>query len=154
MKTVLSTLAALGLAFGGAALAAAEHDRGHGQGVQEAALDVSQGGKWQTDESLREAMENIRAALFAQRHIFHGADDSGTDYGALAAQVTGEIALIVQNSKLDPLADAQLHRLIGEMVSGAQTMQGEGRGESRRAGAERIAEALADYARLFDHPGW
>jgi hypothetical protein len=148
MKTGLSTFAAvLAFAFGAPALAAS------GPAVREAALELNQA-KWQTDESLRRGMENIREALFEHRHIFHGADDTGTDYGALAAQVTGEVAFIVQNSKLDPLADAELHKLIGQMVSGAEAMEGKKRGVTRRVGAERIAEALADYARLFEHPGW
>jgi hypothetical protein len=155
IKTAVFTIAtALAFAFTGGALAATGHDLGHGQGVQEAALEFSQGRKWPTDESLRQAMENIRAALLANMQIFHGVDDSSTDYGARAAQVTGEVAVIVQNRSLDPLADAQLHGLIGQIVSGAETMEGKQPGVSRRAGAERIAEALGDYARTFEHPGW
>ena len=102
--------AALALGFAGPALAAAGHAHEHGQGVQEASLELGQTKKWATDESLREGMENIRAALYANIHIFHGAEDSSIDYGALAAAVGGEVALIVQNCKLDPLADAELQQ--------------------------------------------
>jgi uncharacterized membrane protein len=146
--------AAVAFGFGGQALAAAEHAHDRGYGVQEATLELNQGSKWATDESLREGMENIRAALYANMQIFHGADDSSIDYGALAAAVSGEVALIVQNCKLDPLADAQLHKLIGQIMSGAETLQSKEPGVARRTGAERIAEALGEYARQFDHPGW
>ncbi len=146
--------AALGFAAGGQALAASEHDHGHGYGVQEAALELNQQQKWPTDEALRQGMENIRAALYANMQIFHGADEASIDYGALAAAVSGEVAVIVQNCKLDPLADAQLHKLIGQIMSGTEALQSKEPGVARRTGAERIAEALGEYARQFDHPGW
>ncbi len=156
MKALIGkTLLAAGLAFGfgGAALAASGHGHGLGAGVQEAALELNQAQKWATDESLREGMENIRAALYANMQVFHG-DDSATDYAALAAAVTGEVALIVQNCQLDPLADAQLHRLIGQIMAGAETLQSRDPQVERRIGAARIAEALGEYARQFEHPGW
>ena len=153
MKTLLSALvAALALGFGASTLAAAEH--GARDPAQAAVRELDQARKWQTDEPLREGMENIRAALLAQSHIFHGGDDSRTDYGALAAQVTGELALITQNSRLEPLADADLSQLIGRMIAGAEAMQGKAQGVAPLDGAVRVAEALGDYVRLFDHPGW
>lgn len=61
----------------------------------------------------------------------------------------------VQYAKLDlNAADAQLHKLIGRIMSGTETLQSKEPGVARRTGAERIAEALGEYARQFDHPGW
>lgn len=139
MKQALLAVA-VALAFGGPALAANEHAHGH-----EAKLELNQGKKWATDEPLRQGMENIRAAL---------ATDKRPDYKALAAKINAEVAAIVQNCKLEPQADAELHKLIAEIMAGAEAMEGKEKGASPRAGAKRVAEALEQYGRYFDHPGW
>ncbi len=64
------------------------------------------------------------------------------------------MAGIVQNCKLDKEADAQLHLVLADLLAGAETMQGKGKHEARREGAEKVAKALDAYGRHFDHPGW
>jgi hypothetical protein len=64
------------------------------------------------------------------------------------------VAGIVQNCKLEPEADAQLHIVIAELMAGAEAMEGKVKGETRRAGAERVAKALNAYGEHFEHPGW
>jgi hypothetical protein len=119
----------------------AGHDHGHAAG--EAKLVLNQGKKWPTDAPLRQGMENIRAAL-----------GGGMKYQALANRVNAEVAGIVQNCKLEPEADAQLHLVIAEIMAGVEAMEGKAKGETRRAGAERIARALHAYGEHFDHAGW
>lgn len=133
---------ALALAFGGpAAYGQAAHEHGHG--ASEAKLVLNQGKKWPTDAALRQGMENIRTALGA-----------GMKYQALAGKVNAEVAGIVQNCKLEPEADAQLHLVIAELMAGAEAMEGRVKGETRRAGAEKVARALNAYGEHFDHAGW
>lgn len=141
--------AAVALAFGGPALAANEHDHGHG--AHDAKLELNQGKKWATDEALRNGMNNIRAAMAAEKAA-RNTDKEG--YGALAAWVNDEVGHIVQNCKLEPQADAQLHKVIAQIMSGAEAMEGRDKGVSPRAGAVRVREALEQYQRHFDHPGW
>jgi hypothetical protein len=145
--------AALVLAFGGPALAAKDaHEHGHG--AQEAKLVLDHGKKWQTDEALRKGMDAIRGALAADLKAIHANKATPQQYKALAKRVEGEVAGIVQNCKLEPEADAQLHLVVAELLAGAEAMQGKEQGVKPRAGAERVAKALNAYGEHFDHAGW
>jgi len=132
---------AVALAFvGPAAYAQAVHD--HGPAAGEAKLVLNQGQKWTTDAPLRQGMDNIRGALAKNVKAIHADKATPKQYDALAAKVTGEVAGIVQNCKLEPAADEQLHLVIAELMAGAEAMEGKVKGETRRAGAERVAKAL------------
>jgi hypothetical protein len=145
--------AIVAMAFGAPAFAAGDaHTHGHEAG--EAKLVLNHGKKWQTDAPLREGMENIRGAVAKNVKVIHADKASAKQYEALAAKVTSEVASIVQNCKLDPEADAQLHIVVGELMAGAEAMQGKVEGEARRAGAERVAQALNAYGEHFEHAGW
>jgi len=133
---------AIALAFAGpAAYGQAGHEHGHA--ADEPQLVLNQGKKWPTDAPLRQGMENIRSAL-----------GGGMKYGALATKVSTEVAGIVQNCKLEPEADAQLHLVIADIMAGVEALEGKAKGETRRAGAEKIARALVAYGEHFDHAGW
>jgi hypothetical protein len=141
------------LAFGAPSLAAGDaHEHGHGAGA--AKLELNHGKKWQTDAALRKGMEGIRSALAADLEAIHGNKATAKQYKALAKRIEGEVAGIVQNCKLEPEADAQLHVVIAELVEGAEAMEGKHKAGARRAGAERVAKALNAYGEHFDHAGW
>jgi len=123
--------AALALAFAAPAFAA-EDAHSHGHAAEEAKLVLDHGKKWPTDAPLRQGMENIRAV------VAKGAKDE-----ALAKAVETEVAGIVQNCKLEPEADEQLHIVIAELMAGAEAKD-----------AERVAKALNAYGEHFDHAGW
>jgi hypothetical protein len=144
---------AMALAFAGAAGASGERHE-HAYGAGEAKLVLNQGKKWQTDEPLRAGMDNVRAAVASDLKRIHSRKQTAEQYGRLAAQVNGEVASIVQNCKLDPEADAQLHLVLAQLLSGVETMEGRTKGATRREGAERIVKALNAYGQYFDHPGW
>ncbi len=161
MKPVIrSTMvaAALAFAFGGPAAAANEsheHDHAGHDAVQYAKLDLNAGKKWSTDAPLRSGMENIRAALAAELGVIKSSRRlSAEEYAALATWMNDEVAGIVQNCKLEPEADAQLHKVIAQIATGVEAMAANGTGASRRAAAQRVAQALGEYERYFDHPGW
>ena len=144
---------AVALALGGPAFAANDaHEHGHG--AQEAKLVLDHGKKWQTDEPLRQGMTNIRGAVAKDVKAIHANKATPKQYEALAAKVNTEVAGIVQNCKLPPEADAQLHIVVAELMGGAEAMQGKEKGVTRRAGAERVAKALNAYGEHFDHAGW
>ena len=145
--------AAVALAFGGPAFAANDaHEHGHG--VQEAKLVLDHGKKWQTDAPLRQGMDSIRGAVAQDMKAIHANKATPRQYQALATKVTAEVAGIVQNCKLPPEADAQLHIVVAELMGGAEAMQGKEKGVTRRAGAERVAKALNAYGEHFEHAGW
>ena len=154
MKSTLihgTLAAALALAFSLPALPA-EH--AHEHAATGAQLELNQGKKWQTDEALRKGMTNMRAALARDLKAIHANKASDAQYEALATKLNGEVAYVVENCKLDPKADAELHKVIGEVLAGAEAMQGREPGVERRAGAVRVAKALNTYGKFFDHPGW
>ena len=144
---------AVAMAFGGPAFAANDaHEHGHG--AQEAKLVLDHGKKWQTDEPLRQGMANIRGAVAKDVKAIHANKATPKQYQALAAKVNAEVAGIVQNCKLPPEADAQLHIVVAELMAGAEAMEGKEQGVSPRAGAERVAKALNAYGEHFDHADW
>ena len=139
-------------ALGAPGIAAAQaHDHGT---AAAAALELNQGKKWQTDEPLRKGMTNMRAALAADLKTIHANKATPQQYEALAAKLNGEVAYVVQNCKLEPKADAELHKVIAEVLGGAEAMEGKDPHADRRAGAVRVAKALNTYGKYFAHPGW
>jgi len=141
------------LAFGGPALASSDaHEHAHGG--HEAKLVLDQGRKWETDEPLRRGMSAIRAAVAKDVKAIHAGKAQPEQYRVLAKKVETEVAGIVQNCKLEPEADAQLHIVIAELLAGAEAMQGREKGVKPRAGAERVAKALNAYGEHFAHEGW
>jgi hypothetical protein len=74
-------------------------------------------------------------------------------YRALGTTVEQEVARIVAECKLEPKADAMLHVVIGDLVAGAEGMQGKGQIKPA-AGARQVVQALNAYGRFFEHPGW
>jgi hypothetical protein len=154
MKSILihgTLAAALALALSLPALAA---EQAHDHGVAGAALELNQGKKWQTDQPLRKGMSNMRAALAKDLKVIHANKASDAQYDALAAKLNGEVAYVVQNCKLEPKADAELHKVIAEVLGGAEAMQGKEAGVARRDGAVRAVKAINAYGKYFDHPGW
>jgi hypothetical protein len=122
---------------------AADKPLWHQHAAPEARLTLNQGRKWPTDVPLRQGMENIRAALAGS-----------TDDAALARDVRAEVADMVQNCRLEPAADAQLHVVLVQFMAGAEAMEGAVEDETPQAGRRRISNALNVYGRHFDHPGW
>lgn len=132
---------AVSVAFTGPALAAGDAHSHDAAG--EAKLVLDHGKKWQTDAPLRQGMESIRAAVAKEKN-----------YGALAKKINAEVAGIVQNCKLEPEADAQLHIVIADLMHAAEVMEGKVKGASPRAGALKAKQALNAYGEHFDHAGW
>jgi hypothetical protein len=123
--------AALALAFAGPAFAAGDV-HSHDHAASEAKLVLNQGQKWPTDAPLRQGMENIRSA------VAKGMKDE-----ALAKAVETEVAGIVQNCKLEPEADEQLHIVIAELMAAVEAKDN-----------ARLAHVLNAYGEHFDHAGW
>jgi len=144
------TLAALSL--GPAALAADTH--AHGHGAAPAKLQLDQGRKWATDAPLRRGMEAIRDAVHGAPAPLHKATARPEAYAELGKRIETQVGRIVQECKLPPEADAQLHIVVAELVAGADAMKGAKVARAGRAGLVKVDGALNSYAKYFDHPGW
>lgn len=129
--------------------AAPAHDHGHAP----AAKAPAAGQRWATDAALREGMTGMRRALQPQLKAIHDGRLTPAQYAALAADVDRQVTHIVTHCKLPPDADAALHGILADVAQATQALQGKSR-LSRRDGAVKLARALDDYGRTFDHPGW
>lgn len=143
-------LLAVTLAFPLAALAAESGHHGHG--AQK--IEFNAGKKWETDDALRKGMASIRIAVAGALPAAHAGKTSAAEYEALGKELNAQLAYIVQNCKLDPKADAQLHVIVGDIVNGIDTVEGKQRHQKRAAGVVRVAQALNTYGKYFDHAGW
>lgn len=152
MKTnrTLAVLAILACCMGTGPHTAWAQDGGHAShhAAKVEHLKLNHGKKWTTDANLRLGMERIRDALSA------GDKMSAKQYQALAQNVNDQISFMVQNCRLDKQTDAMLHLLLADLVAGADAISASGDEHSMHLGAEKISNALDDYATYFEHPGW
>lgn len=63
-------------------------------------------------------MGKIRSVIETNLDAVHGGKLAAAQYKAIAADINGQIAYIVQNCKLDKDADEVLHRSIGQISEG------------------------------------
>lgn len=140
----------LALATSKAGVAADAHQHAAGEHGE---LLLDHGHKWPTDAPLRQGMAAIRAALAARHDAIHQGSLAAADFQALASELETQVAGIVANCRLEPAADANLHLVIARLLAGAAAMQGRS-GTAPAAGAVQAIEAINDYGRYFDHPGW
>lgn len=151
--TILAaTLLALAGTLPAQAGEALPHRHGH-EMAQPATLTLDAGKKWNTDQPLRDGMLQIRALLAPRIADIHSGKLGAAAYRQLGAAIAKQVGGIVADCKLEPKADAMLHPLIGELLAGADAMQGKG-GLEPAAGAHKAVMALNDYGRYFNHPGW
>ena len=150
--------AALGLFFGsaaGGAWAASAAPQAHAHApAASTALQLDHGKKWAIDAPLAQAMANIRNDLAARLEDIHADRLPADGYQALAKRVNGEVAYMVENCRLSPEADAQLHLVVADLLEGASAMENADGRHQPRAGAVTVIGALDHYARYFDDPGF
>lgn len=153
-KRTLRTTLALGLLAATGLAGAALDTHKHEPGASPSTLQLNNGKKWATDAPLRQGMENMRTAMATALPAIHANKQSNAQYKALAQKINSEVGGIVANCKLGPQADAQLHLIIADLLSGAETMQGKTKKTKRQTGALKVLDALENYDVYFDHPGW
>jgi hypothetical protein len=150
MKYAMPWLLAATLTLPVTALAADAHQHGHAKQK----MELNAGKRWATDDSLRQGMTAIRSSVLVTLPDAHAGKASDADYDAFGKKVAAQVAYIVQNCKLEPKADEQLHGVIAEIVEGAELAEGKHKGKSRAAGVVQVAQALNAYGKYFQHAGW
>lgn len=152
MKSSASLLAAISLAFPLTLLAAGHDHHEHGAAPQK--IELNAGKKWSTDEPLRKGMGTIRDQVAAALPQAHAGNLSPAQYEQLGQDINTQIGYIVQNCKLDPKADAQLHVIIAELTQGVDALEGRQPDKDRALGVVKAAQAVNTYGKYFDHAGW
>ncbi len=139
--------------LGQPALAAEDHHHHGESGTAAQKLQLNAGKKWATDAVLRQSMADINQAMATALPLIHKNRFSDSDYVGLATTVNQKVGYAIENCKLEPKADAMLHIVIGELMAGAEIMEGKTAGK-RHAGAVSVMQALKSYGRYFQHPNW
>ena len=152
MKSPIVLLLAVALSSPFAALAATDaHDHGKSSPHK---LELNAGKKWGTDDALRQAMSTIHTSVSQILPKVHSGKAKAADYEAFSKDVTAQVAYIVENCKLDPQADAQLHIIVADIMSGVEAAEGKEGEKQRASGVVKIAQASNAYGKHFDHAGW
>jgi len=145
------TLAAA-LIVSGTSLAADSvvHDHDHGDAPFE--LQLNNGEKWAIDAPLSKAMGDINLLMRESIETIHEDQLPAAEYVPLADQINDSVAYMVANCELPPEADAQLHMIIAQLVTGADKMAGNNADATPREGAVQVLGALEAYEQYFDDP--
>ncbi len=152
MKSPIALMLAVALSSPLAALAATDaHD--HGKSAPHK-LELNAGKKWGTDDALRQAMSTIHQTVSQTLPTAHSGKAKVADYETFGKDVTAQITYIVENCKLDPKADEQLHIIVADMMSGVEAAEGKEGEKKRAAGVVKVAQAANAYGKHFDHAGW
>ena len=129
---------------------AQDHASHHAPPAAATADKPTPGQRWATDAPLRKGMAEIRAAVDALRHYEHG-HLGPAQATTLATTVETQVAYLVANCKLEPQADAALHGIIARLLQGAAALKAN---PQDTAALATLRQALQDYPRQFDDPGW
>jgi len=152
MKSPIALMLALALSSPLAVLAASDaHD--HGKSAPHK-LELNAGKKWGTDDALRKAMSGIQTSVAQTLPAAHAGKASAADYDAFGKDVTAQVTYMVENCKLDPQADAQLHIIVADLMAGVEAAQGKHGEKKRASGVVKVAQAANAYGKHFDHAGW
>lgn len=156
-RTRLTTLVVIALAGGGVGLWAhirEAHAGGHSHGHDDheaSALTLNAGQGWDTDAALRTGMQRIRDAAGRVLAAPAAGPISKDDAKQFSTTVQESVEYLVKNCKLEPKADAALHVLITDLMTGAASLV-ENPASAEAVGS--IRRALERYPEHFDHPGW
>jgi hypothetical protein len=134
--------------------ASAAEPHAHGSASAPAKLQLDHGRKWPTDEALRRGMGAIHELVHKAPAALHKGTAKAEAYAELGGRIEREAGRIVAECKLAPQADEQLHLVIAEIVAGTDAMKGAKLSAEGRGGLVKVAGALRNYGRFFDHPGW
>lgn len=151
MKLALNLVLAASLITPLSSLAADAHSHeGHGK----TKLELNAGQKWATDDALRTAMTALHGSVSATLERIHTGQASNADYAALGKQAQDQVAYMVQNCKLSPQADAQLHQVIAKILGAADVFSAKSSAKKQAAATVQMAHSLNTYSQYFEHPGW
>lgn len=130
--------------------AAAQDHAGHHPTPAKHPARPPRGQRWATDAPLRKGMAEIRVAVDALRHYEHG-HMGPAQAATLATAIETQVAYLVANCRLEPQADAALHAIIAKLLQGAAALKAD---PKDLAAVATLRQALQDYPRQFDDPGW
>ncbi len=130
------------------------HNAHHDHHAGEAKLELNDGKKWETDESLRKGMTEVKRIVTVNLQKVREGRTSAKEYSDIANQVNDQIQFLIKNCKLPADADAQLHTLIAQMIGAAHKMKGPSSISEKQKGFFEVVNAVNEYGDYFHHPQW
>lgn len=137
-----------------ATFAADAHQVDHHHAESAVKLQLDAGKKWETDPPLRLSMAGLRKSFAGKISAIYAVKLSTKDYVDLSESVRSSVSNIVAQCKLPPAADAQLHVIVGDLMLAADQMSGKEKPDTARNGAIKVIEALNNYPKYFNDPGF
>ncbi len=126
-----------------------EHHSMHGSG--ELNLQLSEVGKWASDDSLRQGMSELRK-VFEPAHRAYRNNEFDTEQAVnLADAIDEQVNFMFANCRLPADADAELHKLLAAAHDAAQSLR---ESEDLHDGLHRLHRVLRAYPEYFQHPDW
>lgn len=152
-STGFKVFGAMGLMFLATLVYAEEHT--HKPSERSAEHTLNHGKKWETDETLRQGMDNILQVMTINQEGIEKERLSAQDYQRLAEAVDKNVADIVKNCKLTKEADAAFHTVVlADLTQSTQLMRTSPKIQAQRVGALGVLQSLRNYGEYFQHPGW
>lgn len=111
--------------------------------------------KWETDDIVRQRMENIRQAVASNQRSIQQDRLNSREYRQIAEVISTNIGLIIKDCKLTQAVDAALHTLVlADMTRDSELMRTSPKLAAQRVGALGVLQSLRLYGNYFEHPGW
>lgn len=109
--------------------------------------------KYETDPILRDGMKNISDLVRARWDAAVRSKLPSAEYVRLATEVGKQVTAVVNNCTLPAASDRAFHEILMDMNHALNLMRSS-KIEVQRAGVFALGQALDNYGRYFDHPGW
>lgn len=127
-----------------------EHEHAHAEHGA-ATLSLNDGQPWATDAALRDGMTSIRSAVESAAPQFAAGQLSQSQAQQLYEAVQSSVMTMIQQCKLEPAADENLHTILGMLLAAADTVAAS---PQSAEGVPALQGALEAYAHYFSHAGW
>jgi hypothetical protein len=125
-----------------------------GAGSAAEPIASEQSAKFETDEPVRGAMKAVRDIVLRDHSLVTHRRMPPAGGRAFHGAVKAEVGRMLAETKVAPNARAALEPIATEIANGAEAVAGMKKDVEPIDGIVAIDEALALYARRFDHPGW
>lgn len=146
-KTSYLMLAVCLISFG-SLQAQSSHDHAEHETTQ---LELDHGQLWPTDAPLREGMERVRDAVVVAQQADAQDRLDATQAQILVSAIEDSTAFMVQNCRLEPKADANLHILLGRLSVATTAVKANPKATN---GLPKMLGVLDIYPHYFTHPDW
>lgn len=122
-------------------------------GATASARGAVEGPRLATDGALRQGMERIAVLLAPAVEAPQAEALPARDYAAMADGVAQQLAAMIKHCSLPPASNQAFREILMDFNRGVDLM-GSGKPALQKAGALALAQALRNYGKFFDHPGW